>query len=58
MIELRNLTKTYKLNGVTNIVANDINFTFPTGESVALLGRNGAGKSTMLRLIAGTMPPR
>jgi capsular polysaccharide transport system ATP-binding protein len=56
MIELRNLTKTYRLNGVNNTVANDISFTFPTGESVALLGRNGAGKSTMLRLIAGTMP--
>lgn len=57
MIELRNLTKTYHLNGVTKVVADDLNFTFPTGKSVALLGGNGAGKSSMLRMIAGTLEP-
>lgn len=57
MIELRNLTKIYRLNGVAKAVARDINFTFPTGESVAILGRNGAGKSTMLKMIAGTLQP-
>ncbi|MFK5996664.1 MAG: ABC transporter ATP-binding protein [Rhodobacterales bacterium] len=57
MIELRNLHKSYRLNGVKKVVAQDINFTFPTGESVALLGGNGAGKSTMLKLIAGTLSP-
>lgn len=57
MIELRNLTKIYRLNGVAKTVARDISFTFPTGECVALMGANGAGKSTMLRLIAGTMQP-
>ncbi|WP_371158151.1 ABC transporter ATP-binding protein [Jannaschia sp. 2305UL9-9] len=57
MIELRNLTKTYRLNGVSKVVANDISFTFPTGRSVALLGPNGAGKSTMLKMIAGTLQP-
>jgi capsular polysaccharide transport system ATP-binding protein len=39
------------------VIARNINFVFPTGESVALLGRNGAGKSSMLRMIAGTMDP-
>lgn len=57
MIELRNLVKTYSINGVQKTVANNINFTFPTGESVALIGRNGAGKSTMLKMIAGTVAP-
>lgn len=57
MIELRNVTKIYRLNGVAKSVARDISFTFPTGESVALLGRNGAGKSTMLKMIAGTLQP-
>ena len=27
------------------------------GESVALIGRNGSGKSTMLKLIAGVIYP-
>lgn len=57
MIELRNLKKTYVLNGSAKIVARNINFTFPSGESVGLLGRNGAGKSTLLSMIAGTMRP-
>ena len=57
MIELRHLTKTYSIDGVVKHVARDINFTFPTGESVALIGRNGAGKSTMLKMIAGTIAP-
>lgn len=57
MIELRNLSKTFRQNGVTKVVARNINFTFPSGETVALLGGNGAGKSTMLKMIAGTMTP-
>ncbi|SER05275.1 ABC transporter ATP-binding protein [Thalassovita taeanensis] len=57
MIELRNLSKVYRLNGVSKVIANNISFTFPTGESVALIGRNGAGKSTMLQMIAGTIQP-
>lgn len=57
MIELRNLCKSYHVNGVTRTVARNINFTFPSGQSVALMGSNGAGKSSMLRMIAGTLQP-
>ena len=57
MIVLKNLTKTFTLNGQRKTVANRINAVFPTGVSVGLIGRNGAGKSTLLRLIAGTAHP-
>lgn len=57
MIELRNLQKTFRLDGTRKIVARNICFTFPTGVSVGLLGRNGAGKSSLLAMIAGTLPP-
>jgi capsular polysaccharide transport system ATP-binding protein len=57
MIELRNLTKRYWLDGEEKVVADNLDFTFPTGQSVALLGRNGAGKSTLLSMIAGTVEP-
>lgn len=36
---------------------NDVSFDIQKGESVALIGRNGSGKSTMLKVIAGVMYP-
>lgn len=36
---------------------NDVSFSIKKGESVALIGRNGSGKSTMLKIIAGVMKP-
>lgn len=36
---------------------SDLSFSVQQGESVALIGRNGAGKSTILSLIAGVMKP-
>lgn len=35
----------------------NVSFSIEQGESVALIGRNGSGKSTMLKLIAGVMYP-
>ena len=57
MIALQNLSKTYVTQGVHKVVANDITFTFPDREAVGLLGRNGAGKSSLLQMIAGVMDP-
>lgn len=36
---------------------NDVSFNVYSGETVALLGFNGSGKSTMLKLISGVMTP-
>ncbi|HJR51310.1 MAG TPA: ABC transporter ATP-binding protein [Gemmatimonadales bacterium] len=36
---------------------HDVDLTIDRGEAVALLGRNGSGKSTVLRLIAGIYQP-
>ncbi|MFT6632362.1 MAG: lipopolysaccharide transport system ATP-binding protein [Bacteriovoracaceae bacterium] len=36
---------------------NDITFTIKKGEAVGFIGRNGAGKSTTLGLIAGVLEP-
>lgn len=57
MIHLQNLCKTFTLSGRHKVVADDITATFPSGVSVALLGRNGAGKSSLLRMISGAMLP-
>jgi len=39
-------------------VCRDISLQLDRGEIVALIGANGAGKSTTLRAIAGLLPPR
>tara|TARA_R110002111_G_scaffold32996_1_gene66286 strand:- start:456 stop:1124 length:669 start_codon:yes stop_codon:yes gene_type:complete len=57
MIRLDRLTKSFPVRGKKQFIVKDLTATFPTGESVALLGRNGAGKSTLLKLIAGTIRP-
>ena len=57
MVRLENITKDFHVNGRVTRVADNINLVFPERTSVALLGRNGAGKSSLLRMIAGTMDP-
>ncbi len=39
-------------------ILHGVDFTVSAGESVALLGRNGMGKTTTLRAIMGLTPPR
>ncbi len=57
MIRLVNVSKRFHTSGVEKTVADRISMTFPRGQSVALLGRNGAGKSSLLKMIAGTLQP-
>lgn len=38
-------------------VLEDVSFTIEGGEKVAILGRSGAGKSTILKLMAGLLEP-
>ncbi|MEM7719923.1 MAG: ATP-binding cassette domain-containing protein, partial [Pseudomonadota bacterium] len=57
MIRLHNVSKRFQTHGVQKVVADRLSMTFPKGSAVALLGRNGAGKSSLLKMIAGTMQP-
>lgn len=53
MLIVKNLRKTYNLEGQRKLIFNNLNFTINEGESVAFLGRNGTGKSTLIRILAG-----
>ena len=39
------------------VVAQGLSVVFPAGRATALLGRNGAGKSSLLAMMAGTLRP-
>lgn len=73
VIEFKNVTKTYKLfksdrqrfrsifskkaSYKKKIAVNDLSFKIEKGESIALFGKNGAGKSTVLKMITGVAYP-
>jgi capsular polysaccharide transport system ATP-binding protein len=57
MIQLNNVFKFYRTEGHTKIVLDHVSAVFDSTRSCGLLGVNGAGKSTTLRLIAGTELP-
>lgn len=57
MISLENVFKYYKASGHVKVVLDHVNLQLRPGRNYGILGVNGAGKSTMLRLIAGTELP-
>jgi capsular polysaccharide transport system ATP-binding protein len=57
MIQLDRVYKFYKAAGFVKIVLDHVSATFESGRSYGLLGVNGAGKSTTMRLISGTELP-
>ena len=53
ILELRNITRTFP--GVTAL--DDVSASFRAGEIHAIIGENGAGKSTMMNILAGELSP-
>jgi len=49
MLEVRNLTRIYRMGSVQVAALNNVSFTVPEGYVVCVTGRSGSGKSTMLR---------
>jgi NitT/TauT family transport system ATP-binding protein len=56
-IEVRKLSKSFQLSGVTIEAVHDVSFNVRRGEFVALLGPSGSGKSTVLNMIATLVRP-
>lgn len=52
-VEVRNLVKRF---GAVEAV-RDVSFQLPEGETVALVGHNGAGKTTVMKLMLGLIRP-
>ncbi len=57
MLDIKNVRKTFNKNTINEKKAlNGINLHLNSGDFVTVIGGNGAGKSTMLNMIAGVYP--
>ena len=52
-LQIDNLTKSYGIR----LLFTDISFTVNEGEKIGLIAKNGTGKTTLLRIIAGEEAP-
>lgn len=54
---MQNVYKVYRSGGHTKVVLDHVTTTFERGHSYGILGVNGAGKSTTMRLLSGVELP-
>src|SRR5690242_5358737 len=57
LISVTNVNKVYEHDSRTVEVLSDFNMHVRSGEIVAVLGPSGCGKTTLLRIVAGLVPP-
>lgn len=57
MLSVERVSKVYETRGGPHKVLDDVSFTLARGRNLGILGRNGSGKSTMIRLISGAELP-
>ncbi len=57
IVEIRDLSKVFEVNGSSLSVLEGITLDASPGELICLLGRSGCGKSTLLKILAGFIPP-
>jgi NitT/TauT family transport system ATP-binding protein len=52
-LRIKNLTKTFRVNGTITEAINDVSLDFISNEFSVIVGPSGCGKTTLLRLVAG-----
>lgn len=57
MIEVKELTKTYDIDGQTLKAVDNVSFLIRRGEMASIIGHSGSGKTTLLSLIGGLTKP-
>jgi putative ABC transport system ATP-binding protein/lipoprotein-releasing system ATP-binding protein len=57
VIEIKNITKTYFIDGQIFKAVDNVSLSVRTGEMVSIIGHSGSGKTTLLSLIGGLTRP-
>ena len=57
MIDFVDVHKFYRGRGHTKVILDHVTMNFERGHSYGILGVNGAGKSTTIRMLSGTESP-
>ena len=57
MIEIKNLTKNYSIDGQIFNAVDNVSFSVKKGEMLSIIGHSGSGKTTLLSLIGGLTKP-
>ena len=57
MIEIKNLTKNYSIDGQIFKAVDNVSLSVERGEMVSIIGHSGSGKTTLLSLIGGLTKP-
>jgi len=57
MIEVKELVKSYKIDGQIFKAVDGVSFTISKGEMVSIVGHSGSGKTTLLSLLGGLTKP-
>jgi putative ABC transport system ATP-binding protein len=57
IIQVRNLTKVYRVGEVDVQALRGVDLAVPAGEFLAVIGPSGSGKSTLFHILGGLAPP-
>jgi capsular polysaccharide transport system ATP-binding protein len=57
MLVVQRLSKQFIRDGKTRRLFQDLSFTLAPSERLAVLGRNGQGKSTLIKILGGVLAP-
>jgi capsular polysaccharide transport system ATP-binding protein len=57
MLIVKDLKKQFSHNGHARVLFSDLSFELPPGGRLGILGRNGQGKSTLIKILGGVLAP-